>query len=406
MKTPTPAALAACQVLVVGDAMLDQYWFGDVERVSPEAPVPIVRVQRREERLGGAANVARNVASLGARTALLTATGKDEAGRSVMRLLQEAHIDPLVLADANLSTTVKLRVVGRQQQMVRIDFETAPEAEILAALLETYRSRVPQTGLVVLSDYGKGGLAHIEQMIALARAAGKPVLVDPKGDEYDRYKGATLLTPNRAELREVVGRWRSETDLAQRVQDLRRRLDLKAVLLTRSEEGMTLFTDDGAWSVPAQAREVFDVSGAGDTVIATFSMAASLRVPLFEGGRVQGRVRAAEARAQQERARLADLRARIYYEVQAVFLDLKATDERLEVAEGALALATEQVQQARDRFASGVADNLEVVQAQEALAGAEENRIASLYAINAARFSLARVLGGAETSYEELVKGR
>ena len=278
MKTPTPAELADCPVLVVGDAMLDQYWFGDVERISPEAPVPVVRVQRREERLGGAANVARNIASLGGTTGLLTATGEDEAGRTLLRLLGEARIEPLVLMDARLSTTVKLRVVARQQQMVRIDFETTPEADVLVAQLETYTARLAQTRLVVLSDYGKGGLAHIERMIALARDAERPVLVDPKGDEYDRYKGATLLTPNRAELREVVGRWRSEADLTERAQNLRRRLEIEALLLTRSEEGMTLFTDDGAWTVPAQAREVFDVSGAGDTVIAV--MAAMLAAGL------------------------------------------------------------------------------------------------------------------------------
>jgi rfaE bifunctional protein kinase chain/domain len=272
MTRPTQASIAACDVLVVGDAMLDQYWFGDVERISPEAPVPVVRVQRREERLGGAANVARNIASLGAHTALLTTIGQDEAGRSVGRLLEEARIEPLVHVDAHLSTIVKLRVVGRQQQMVRIDFDNAPKEEVLAALLDTYAGRIAQTGLVVLSDYGKGGLTHIERMIALARDAGKPILVDPKGDEYDRYRGATLLTPNRAELREVVGRWRSEADLTERAQELRRRLDLAALLLTRSEEGMTLFTDDGAWTVPAQAREVFDVSGAGDTVIAVVAV--------------------------------------------------------------------------------------------------------------------------------------
>src|SRR5512145_2651444 len=238
MKTPTSAELAACRVLVVGDAMLDQYWFGDVERISPEAPVPVVRVQRREERLGGAANVARNVASLGPHTSLLTATGEDEPGRTVLRLLREARIEPLVQADPRLATTVKLRLVARQQQVVRIDFETTPEAEVLAALLDAYAAALATTGLVVLSDYGKGGLAHIERMIALAREAGKPVLVDPKGDEYDRYEGATLLTPNRAELREVVGRWRSEADLAERAQRLRQRLALQALLLTRSEEGM------------------------------------------------------------------------------------------------------------------------------------------------------------------------
>jgi D-glycero-beta-D-manno-heptose-7-phosphate kinase len=289
MKTPTAAALAACNVLVVGDAMLDQYWFGEVERISPEAPVPVVRVQRREERLGGAANVARNVAALGARTALLTAIGNDEAGRSVRRLLDEASIEPLVHVDALLSTIMKLRVVGRQQQMIRIDFDNAPKAEVLAALLDTYAEHIAQTGLVVLSDYGKGGLTHIERMIALARDAGKPILVDPKGDEYDRYRGATLLTPNRAELREVVGRWRSEADLVERAQGLRARLELKALLLTRSEEGMTLFTEDGAWTVPAQAREVFDVSGAGDTVIAVVAVMLAAGLGLREAVSIANR---------------------------------------------------------------------------------------------------------------------
>jgi D-glycero-beta-D-manno-heptose-7-phosphate kinase len=289
MKTPTAAALAACNVLVVGDAMLDQYWFGEVERISPEAPVPVVRVQRREERLGGAANVARNVAALGARTALLTAIGNDEAGRSVRRLLDEASIEPLVHVDALLSTIMKLRVVGRQQQMIRIDFDNAPKAEVLAALLDTFAEHIAQTGLVVLSDYGKGGLTHIERMIALARDAGKPILVDPKGDEYDRYRGATLLTPNRAELREVVGRWRSESDLVERAQGLRARLELKALLLTRSEEGMTLFTEDGAWTVPAQAREVFDVSGAGDTVIAVVAVMLAAGLGLREAVSIANR---------------------------------------------------------------------------------------------------------------------
>jgi rfaE bifunctional protein kinase chain/domain len=276
-------------VLVVGDAMLDQYWFGDVERISPEAPVPVVRVQRREERLGGAANVARNVASLGVRTALLTATGQDETARTLKRLLDEAHIEPLVVDDARVSTTVKLRLVARQQQVVRIDFDNAPEAEVLASLLDAYSERLATTGLVVLSDYGKGGLTHIERMIERARNAGKPVLVDPKGDEYDRYKGATLLTPNRAELREVVGRWRSEADLTERAQALRQRLGLRALLLTRSEEGMTLFTDDGAWSVPAQAREVFDVSGAGDTVIAVMAAMLAAGMELRDAVRVANR---------------------------------------------------------------------------------------------------------------------
>ena len=250
------------RLLVVGDVMLDRYWFGEVSRISPEAPVPVVKVERIEERLGGAANVARNALALGARTALLSVVGDDEAGRSLSRLLAESEIDAGLHVDRDIDTTVKLRVIGRQQQLLRIDFETLPSHEVLQAACD----------VVILSDYGKGGLAHISEMIRLARAAGKPVLVDPKGDEWDKYAGATVITPNRSELREVVGRWTSEADLAARVQELRDELGLEALLVTRSEEGMTLFAADEQHHQPAQAREVFDVSGAGDTVIATLAV--------------------------------------------------------------------------------------------------------------------------------------
>lgn len=260
--------LNAARLLVVGDMMLDRYWFGDVDRISPEAPVPIVRVSSTEERLGGAANVARNVSALGAQTGLLGVVGDDDAGRSLVKLLAPAGIAPHLLQDAQLDTTVKLRVIGRHQQMVRIDFEKQPDSEVLSAVLDTYAALLPRHDLVILSDYGKGGLTHVARMIELARAARKPVLIDPKGDDYSRYKGANVITPNRAELREVVGRWRSEEDLANRARKLIDELEIQALLLTRSEEGMTVFTPEGAWSVPAQAREVFDVSGAGDTVIA------------------------------------------------------------------------------------------------------------------------------------------
>jgi len=253
--------------------MLDRYWFGEVERVSPEAPVPIVRVHNTQERLGGAANVARNVESLGVQTGLLSVVGDDEAGRLVSGLLGRTSIKAYLHTDTTLATTVKLRVVGRQQQMLRVDFENQPEAEVLADHLDEYESLLPRNDLVILSDYGKGGLTHITRMIQLARAAGRRVLVDPKGDDYTRYAGATMITPNRAELREVVGRWKSEVDLEQRAQKLRRELGIEAVLLTRSEEGMTLFAQGPSWSIPAVAREVFDVSGAGDTVIAVLGAA-------------------------------------------------------------------------------------------------------------------------------------
>jgi len=252
--------------------MLDRYWFGEVDRISPEAPVPVVRVLRTEERLGGAANVARNVAAIQGAAGLMAVVGDDESGRALERLVAADGIRSHISTDAKVATTVKLRVIGRQQQIARIDFDHAPDSEVLAAHLDRFERLLPDYALVVLSDYGKGGLAHIETMVSLARAAGKPILIDPKGDDYSRYAGATIITPNRAELREVVGRWRDEADLTRRAQELRGRLDLPALLLTRSEEGMTLYTGDGAFSVPAQAREVYDVSGAGDTVIGVLAV--------------------------------------------------------------------------------------------------------------------------------------
>jgi rfaE bifunctional protein kinase chain/domain len=277
---PSPTTVSAARVLVAGDAMLDRYWFGDVERISPEAPVPVLRVLTTEERLGGAANVARNIVAVGARAGLLSVIGSDEAGRIVTALAAQHRITPYLHEDATITTTVKLRLIARQQQMVRADFEHAPEAEVLTAHLDEYRGLLNDYDAVLLSDYGKGGLTHIARMIELARAAGKPILVDPKGDDYSRYAGATLITPNRAELREVVGRWRDEADLTARAQDLREQLRIDALLLTRSEEGMTLFTAEGAWSIPAVAREVFDVSGAGDTVIAVLAVMLAAGMPL------------------------------------------------------------------------------------------------------------------------------
>jgi rfaE bifunctional protein kinase chain/domain len=271
---------SAARVLIVGDVMLDRYWFGEVSRISPEAPVPVVKVARTEERPGGAANVARNCAALGAKTALLSVVGADEAGTSLARLLAESNIDASLHEDAQLSTTVKLRIVGRQQQLLRVDFENSPTHEVLQAKLAEFQSRLAECDVVILSDYGKGGLAHITEMIRLARAADKPVLVDPKGDDYARYAGATMLTPNRSELREVVGRWSGEADLAARVVRLLGELKVDALLLTRSEEGMTLFGPDGAVHEPALAREVYDVSGAGDTVIATLAVMLASGQPL------------------------------------------------------------------------------------------------------------------------------
>lgn len=274
--------LQAARVLVVGDAMLDRYWFGSVDRISPEAPVPIVRVTREEERLGGAANVALNVKTLGAQCTLLTVVGEDEPARILRRLLEEQGVTTVLGSDPRLYTIVKLRVIGRSQQLIRVDFENQPEHEVLQQMLTDYERVLPDHQAVLFSDYGKGGLTHIPRMIELARAAGKPVLIDPKGSDYRRYAGATVITPNRAELAQVIGAWSGEAQLHERAQNLRAELGLTGLLLTRSEEGMTLFDDAGHLDVPAQAREVFDVTGAGDTVIATMATLLAAGLSLRE----------------------------------------------------------------------------------------------------------------------------
>ena len=263
--------MAAASVLVVGDVMLDRYWYGAVDRISPEAPVPVVRITREEERNGGAANVAFNVVTLGAQSSLLTVVGDDEASHKLEALVAQTGIRTYFGRDSDLKTTVKLRVIGRQQQLIRLDFENTPKSELLATQTAKFEELLPHHGAVLFSDYGKGGLAHVSDMIARARALGKPTLIDPKGSDYSRYQYATVITPNRAELQQVVGSWRDESDLRTKVRNLREQLHLEAVLLTRSEEGMTLFDAQGEQHVSAHAREVFDVTGAGDTVIATMA---------------------------------------------------------------------------------------------------------------------------------------
>jgi len=269
--------------------MLDRYWFGAVERISPEAPVPVVRVNREEERLGGAANVAMNVKTLSAQATLLTVVGNDEPAQRLRKLLEREGVATLLGEDPQLYTIVKLRVIGRSQQLIRIDFENQPDHEVLAGMLADYERAMGAHHAVLFSDYGKGGLTHIPRMIELARAAAKPVLIDPKGHDYSRYAGATVITPNKAELAQVIGPWSSEAQLHERAQALRRELGVQAILLTRSEEGMSLFDDAGHVQVPAQAREVFDVTGAGDTVIATLAAMLACGLTLREAMPVANR---------------------------------------------------------------------------------------------------------------------
>lgn len=272
---------AGARVLVVGDVMLDRYWFGDVNRISPEAPVPVAKINQIDQRAGGAANVARNIAALGGRAGLLSVTGNDEAADALDQLMRQDGVAAYLMRDDQIATTVKLRVVARNQQLIRLDFEEWPHHEVLEQIKAHYNEVLPQYDAVIFSDYGKGGLTHIAEMIELAMRAGKTVLVDPKGDDYEKYAGATLITPNRAELKEVVGSWKNEDQLTEKAQQLRRHLGLSAVLLTRSEEGMTLFNEGEAVYQPTRAQEVYDVSGAGDTVIAGMGlgMAAGFTMP-------------------------------------------------------------------------------------------------------------------------------
>jgi len=274
--------LSKAKILVVGDVMLDRYWYGEVNRISPEAPVPIVKIDagRSKETPGGAANVAVNAAALGANVALLSVVGDDEPARTLATLLEKAKVNAYLHHDPEVSTTVKLRLIGGHQQMLRVDFETAPSHEVLLDKLADFGHMIADRNVIILSDYGKGGLAHIASMIEVARARGKTVLVDPKGDDYSRYRGATVVTPNRAELQAVIGRWKSEDELTAKAQALREKLGLAALLLTRSEEGMTLYEKDKRSHEPARAREVFDVSGAGDTVIATLGVMLGAGMPL------------------------------------------------------------------------------------------------------------------------------
>ena len=278
------------RVLVVGDVMLDRYWFGEVNRISPEAPVPVVKFSRSEERPGGAANVARNAAALGAHVTLLSVVGRDEPGRRLEALLRKEKVTARLHRDRTIDTTVKLRVIGPgQHQMLRVDFETEPSHEILRAKLADYAKLVVGCDAVILSDYGKGGLAHITRMINLARRYRKPVLIDPKGVDFSRYKGATLITPNLAEFREVAGDWKNERDLTERARRLRRTLKIEALLVTRGGGGMTLYELGKRLHVPAQAREVSDVTGAGDTVIATLAVMLAAGHDLPDAARTANR---------------------------------------------------------------------------------------------------------------------
>lgn len=274
MKNNLPD-FSKANVLVVGDIMLDRYWYGATNRISPEAPVPVVKINALEERPGGAANVAMNVTSLGGEAKLIGLTGIDEPAKILTEQLQQQHVVCDFVALNSHPTITKLRVLSRNQQLIRLDFEE-PFCDVDSLpLLQRIENALPQAKVMVLSDYAKGVLSSVEAIIKMAQQANVPVLIDPKGTDFTRYRGATLLTPNMSEFEAVVGPCHSEEDIEVKGHQLIRDYDIKALLVTRSEKGMTLLQiGQPTYHLPTQAKEVFDVTGAGDTVIAT--LAASL----------------------------------------------------------------------------------------------------------------------------------
>lgn len=260
------------RVLVAGDVMLDRYWFGATQRISPEAPVPVVHVRDTEERPGGAGNVAVNLASLGVHCSVLGITGDDAIADSLAASMEKRGVRCRFTRLKHASTITKLRVLSRHQQLIRLDFEEAFGAFDGAPLLPSFKAELKDTQVVVLSDYGKGSLSAVQELISAARAAGKPVLVDPKGRDFAKYKGATVITPNMAELEAVVGECPDEAAIIAKGSKLMTELGLQALLVTRSEHGMTLLeSSKPPLHLPTQALEVSDVTGAGDTVIATLA---------------------------------------------------------------------------------------------------------------------------------------
>lgn len=273
-------------VLVAGDVMLDRYWHGDSTRISPEAPVPVVRIGNVKEVPGGAANVALNIAGLGGHCDLLSTVGHDREGDVLEGLLRASGVDPVLLRDPSLPTTVKLRIVARNQQMLRADFEGRPNHETMLPLVELFANALKLANSVAFSDYGKGGLTHLKPMMDAAERSGVPILVDPKGADYSSYKGATVVTPNQDEFELVTGPWHDEYEFEKRAFALRDTLQLVALLVTRSEEGMSLFLGSQHIRIPAQAVEVYDVSGAGDTVVATMATAMAVGKGIEESARL------------------------------------------------------------------------------------------------------------------------
>ncbi|MBN9286594.1 MAG: bifunctional D-glycero-beta-D-manno-heptose-7-phosphate kinase/D-glycero-beta-D-manno-heptose 1-phosphate adenylyltransferase HldE [Gammaproteobacteria bacterium] len=275
-----------CKIIVLGDAMLDRYWHGDTSRISPEAPVPVVRIEKNEERVGGAANVAVNVQALGASTTLIAAVGKDDAGERLSAMLQEKKVECKFVYSPSASTTLKLRVLGRHQQLIRLDFEDKQRWSA-ATMIEKLEPIISDAHVIILSDYAKGVISEPQAIIGYARAKGIKVLVDPKNPDLSVYRGATMLTPNLGEFEAAVGHCENEAEIERKGLALVKELDLEGLLVTRGSQGMTLIArDEKPVHIPAQAREVFDITGAGDTVIAVLGACLGVGTSLLQAAKL------------------------------------------------------------------------------------------------------------------------
>jgi len=283
MYLPSIPDFATSRVLVIGDLMLDVYLHGSTSRISPEAPVPIIRVDSEEVRVGGAGNVALNVAALGAHASILSLVGCDPHATTLETIFTASGTHAQLMSTARKSTILKKRVISKNQQLLRIDYESCFDAEDSECLLVVLEQWLPKTDVVILSDYAKGTLSHASRMIEILCTAGKTVLVDPKGSDFTKYIGATLITPNLSEFEAVAGHCNDDNEIARKATEMLYDLQLDALLVTKSERGMTFVRrGETPLHIPAQAREVYDVTGAGDTVIATLAAALAAGSPVAD----------------------------------------------------------------------------------------------------------------------------
>ena len=346
MLATTPE-FGEARIIVIGDVMLDRYWSGQASRISPEAPVPVVKVKSVEDRIGGAGNVALNIAKLGGKVILLGVVGDDAESEILKQLLEDEGVVCDFVVEKSLRSICKLRVMAQHQQLIRLDFEDTPIKFDRNALKEALVRHLPENDVVVFSDYGKGTLADVSTYINSAKQAGVKVLVDPKGVDYQRYVQADLITPNLAELLAVVGSCENEQQLIEKGRELLAQYQIPTLLLTRGEAGMTLIQNDQVHSLPAQAKDVFDVTGAGDTVIAVMALGVSLGMPLSEsmylanlaGGIVVGKLGTSTVSMQELTRAMHGDRDSLYGivsedELAKLFARAKAHDEKIIMTNG------------------------------------------------------------------------